>query len=80
MVFSAVAASDFSTGTLVFVVTLTAAPRTRCYCFTASFHCVLISKACLAAHWSFIIFVNLIFCLSSRDFYESRWFVFYDSQ
>ena len=35
---------------------------------------------CLAAHWTFIIFVNFSFCLFSRDFYESRWLFFFEGQ
>ena len=68
MVCSAVAAPDFGTGALIFVVFLVAAPHTRRYCFMASFHCVLMSKTCLAAHWSLIIFVNFGFSLDLPEF------------
>ena len=69
-------ASDFCAGALIFVVSLPAAPCTCCYRFMASFHCVPISKTCLAAHLSFKLFVNFSFWLFSRDFFESRWFFF----
>ena len=50
VVFSAVAASEFDTGALIFIMSFAAAPRTCRYCFTAFLHCVLISKTSLAAH------------------------------
>ena len=68
----AVVVFDFGTGALIFVESLVATPRTCCYCFTASDHCVPISKTFHAAHYSFIIFVNFSFCLFSMDFYDSR--------
>ena len=74
------AASDFGAGALIFAVSLTAAPCTRHYRSMASFHCVSVSKKCLAAPWSFIIFEKFSFCLFSRDFYESRGFFWFESQ
>ena len=76
----AVAASDFGTGALISVVSLVAAPHTRRYFFTVSFHCVPMSNTLLAAHWSFLIFVSFSFCLFSQDFYESWGFFFFENQ
>ena len=59
---------------------LAAAPHTRRYYFMASFHCVPISKTCLAAHCYFIIFVNFSFWLFSRNLFESWCFFFFESQ
>ena len=75
MIISVVAESDFDAGALTFVVSLAVAPCTRRYRFLASFHCLFISKTCLAAHLSFIIFVYFSFCVFFRDFYESWWFL-----
>ena len=61
MVFSAVAAYDFVTTAFIFVVSLAAAPRTRRSYFTASFHCMSVSKTCLAAQWSFKISAHFSF-------------------
>ena len=68
------------TGELMFVVSLAAAPPTRRYCFMTSFNCVSVSKTYLAGHCSSIIFEHFSFCLFSLDFYESRWFFFFESQ
>ena len=65
VVISAVAASDFGVCALIFVVSLAAAPCTRRYRFIAYFHCVSVSKTCLAARWSFVILENFSFCLFS---------------
>ena len=64
MVSSAVAATEFGTGALIFAVSLDAAPRTRRYCLASGFHCVPISKTCFAAPWSFIEIVNFSFACS----------------
>ena len=80
LVYSAVAASDFGAGALIFVLSLNAAPRTRRYCFTALFHCVYISKTWLAVLYTFIIFVNSSCCLFSRELDESLWLFFFESK
>ena len=66
MVISAVAASYFFVGALIFVVSLAAALCTRRYRFMSSFYCVPISKTSLAARSFFIIFVNSSFACSPR--------------
>ena len=74
MVFSAVATSDFDTGALIFIVSLVAPSRTLRFCFTASFHCVSISKICLAAYWFFLIFIELSSSLFFLYLCAYRWF------
>ena len=76
----AVVAVDFDAGAPIFVVSLVAAPRTLGYCFTTSVHCVPLVKTLLAAHWSFISFVNFVFRLFSLDYYEIQWFFFFESK
>ena len=59
------AAFDFHTGALFFIVSLAAAPCTRRYRFMASFRCMSIFKTCFAAHWSFKIFESFRLCSCS---------------
>ena len=61
-------AFDFSTGALVFVVSLVAVPRTRRYCFKASVHSVPIFKTFLAAQWSILLFASFVFVCSPGIF------------
>ena len=74
------AASDCGAGALIFVVSLTATPHTRRSCFTASFHCATMYNKFLAAHWYFIILLSFRFCMFYRDFFESWWLFFLESQ